>query len=169
MNINVASQQLQQPKFIERLDELLLQTGLNPSCIRLEITERVLINSEKSTNDILTDIRKRRIKLSIDDFGTGYSCLSYLRDLPIDNLKIDRSFINGINSETQSFEIVKTIVSLAHNLGMDAIAEGVETAAQVQQLQALDCQYAQGYLFAKPLTVEAIKDYLPQKLGIINN
>ncbi|MEO1467164.1 MAG: EAL domain-containing protein, partial [Cyanobacteria bacterium J06633_1] len=164
VNVNVACQQFQKPDFVAKLDKILAQTGLNPACLRLEITERVLVDSEINTQSTLTEIKKRQIKLSIDDFGTGYSSLSYLSRLPIDNLKIDRSFIKNINSDLESLEIVKTIITLAHNLGMDAIAEGVETISQAQQLTALDCEYAQGYLFAKPMTVEAVESMV-QKTG----
>ncbi|MEL6579777.1 MAG: EAL domain-containing protein [Cyanobacteria bacterium J06621_12] len=164
VNVNVACQQFQKPDFVAKLDKILAQTGLNPACLRLEITERVLVDSEINTQSTLTEIKKRQIKLSIDDFGTGYSSLSYLSRLPIDNLKIDRSFIKNINSDLESLEIVKTIITLAHNLGMDAIAEGVETISQAQQLTALDCEYAQGYLFAKPMTVEAVESMV-QKIG----
>ena len=162
ISVNVASQQLQEPGFIEKLDKLLLKTSLNPGCLRLEITERVLVDSEQNTQNTLSEIKKRKIKLSIDDFGTGYSSLSYLRRLPIDNLKIDRSFVDSIYSDSESFEIVKTIITLAHTLGMDAIAEGVETVEQVEQLKALGCEYAQGYLFAKPLPAKAIQHFCCQ-------
>ena len=167
ISVNVTSQQLQEPNFIEKLDQLLLTTGLNPRCLRLEITERVLIDSTQNTNNTLLEIKKREIKLGIDDFGTGYSCLNYLRRLPIDNLKIDRSFIDSINSDLESFEIVKTIITLAHNLGLDAIAEGVETLEQVKQLQALGCEYAQGYLFTEPLPLKAIELMLSRDLDDI--
>lgn len=154
VNVNVASQQFQKPDFIDKLDQILAQTSLNPSCLKLEITERVLIDSEINTQLTLTEIKKRQIKLSIDDFGTGYSSLSYLSRLPIDNLKIDRSFIKNISFDRESLEIIKTIITLARNLGMDTIAEGVETLAQAEQLKSLNCEYAQGYLFAQPMTTE---------------
>ncbi|PSB09157.1 GGDEF domain-containing response regulator [Pleurocapsa sp. CCALA 161] len=154
VNVNVASQQFQKPDFIDKLDQILAQTGLNPTCLKLEITERVLINSEINTQLTLTEIKKREIKLSIDDFGTGYSSLSYLSRLPIDNLKIDRSFIKNISCDRESLEIIKTIITLARNLGMETIAEGVETLAQAEQLKSLNCEYAQGYLFAQPMTAE---------------
>ena len=157
ISINVASQQLQEPNFIEKLDKILAETGLNPNCLRLEITERALVDSEHNTNHTLTEIKRRGIKLSIDDFGTGYSSLSYLRRLPIDNLKIDRSFVENINSNTESLEIVKTIITLAQTLKMDAIAEGIETREQRDRLKALGCEYAQGYLFSKPLSVENVE------------
>lgn len=157
MGVNLASQQLQEPNFIEKLDRLLLETGLDGDCLRLEITERVLVDSGHVTQNNLAEIKRRKIKLSIDDFGTGYSSLSYLRRLPIDNLKIDRSFVDGINSDPESFEIVKTIITLAHTLGMDAIAEGVENIAQVERLKALGCEFVQGYLFSEPLEPDAIE------------
>lgn len=163
MSVNLVSQQLQEPQFIQKLDQMLLETGLDSSCLRLEITERVLVDSEESTQNTLAEIKRRKIKLSIDDFGTGYSSLSYLHRLPIDNLKIDRSFVDGINSDTENFEIVKTIITLAHNLGMDAIAEGVETSAQVNRLEALGCEFAQGYLFAKPLETRVIESMLSRQ------
>ena len=167
VNVNVACQQFQQPDFISKLDRVLAQTKLKPSCLRLEITESVLIDSEISTQQTLTEIRKRQIKLSIDDFGTGYSSLSYLSRLPTDNLKIDRSFIKNINDDRESLEIVKTIITLAHNLGMDAIAEGVETVAQAKQLKALECEYVQGYLFAKPMAAAKIELMLQNKSNTV--
>ncbi|WP_072013821.1 GGDEF domain-containing response regulator [Myxosarcina sp. GI1] len=157
ISINVASQQLQEIDFVPRLDEILSDTGLDPSCIKLEITERVLIDSAEVIQNNFAEIRKRKIKLSIDDFGTGYSCLSYLHRLPIDNLKIDRSFIDGINTDRENLEIVKTIITLAHTLGMDAIAEGIETAEQAEKLKTLGCEMAQGYFFAKPLSTQEIE------------
>ena len=157
ISINVASQQLQEPNFIEKIDKILARTGLNPNCLRLEITERALIDSKDNTNQTLAEIKRRGIKLSIDDFGTGYSSLSYLSRLPIDNLKVDRSFVKNINSNPESLEIVKTIITLAQTLNMDAIAEGIETSEQRDRLKALGCEYAQGYLFSKPLSVEDVE------------
>ena len=163
IGVNVSSQQVQEAKFISQLDQLLFKTGLNPACLRLEMTERVLIDSEQSTSNTLAEIKKRQVKLSVDDFGTGYSSLSYLRRLPIDNLKIDRSFIHNINTDSESLEIIRTIITLAQTLGMDAIAEGVETEDQVYALKSLGCEYAQGYLFAKPLSSQAVEKYLAQQ------
>ncbi|MDJ0595583.1 MAG: EAL domain-containing protein [Pleurocapsa sp. MO_226.B13] len=126
ISINVANQQFQQPQFIQKLDEILLATGLNGSYLQLEITESVLVEPGGTIQNILAQIKKRNIKLSIDDFGTGYSCLSYLSCLPIDNLKIDRSFIKHLNCDAENFEIVRTILTLAKTLGIDAISEGIE-------------------------------------------
>lgn len=163
ISVNVASQQLQATDLIEKLDLILAQTGLDSHCLRLEITERLLVDSGQNTKNNLSEIKRRQIKLSIDDFGTGYSSLSYLSRFPIDNLKIDRSFVNAIISDNESLEIVKAIINLAHSLNIETIAEGVETIEQAKHLQDLGCEYAQGYLFAKPLSVEMSEQYLTQK------
>ncbi len=160
ISINVASQQFQQPQFIQKLDEILLATGLNGSYLQLEITESVLVEPGGTIQNILAQIKKRNIKLSIDDFGTGYSCLSYLSCLPIDNLKIDRSFIKHLNCDAENFEIVRTILTLAKTLGIDAISEGIETTEQLTQLKNLGCQFGQGYLFAEPSDVQEIESML---------
>ncbi len=157
MSVNLANQQLQEPEFIEKLDRILQTTGLDGNCLRLEITESVLVEPGGTTNNVFQQIRDRNIKLSIDDFGTGYSSLSYLSRFPIDNLKIDRSFVERMNSDAEDFEIVRTIISLAKTLGMDAISEGVETTQQLDRLKILGCEFGQGYLFAKPLDVPAVE------------
>ncbi|MEL6929164.1 MAG: bifunctional diguanylate cyclase/phosphodiesterase [Cyanobacteria bacterium J06600_6] len=164
MSINVSSQQFQERNFIDKLEQVLLDTGLDPSCLKLEITERVLIESEAVTQKNLQAIEKSEIKLSIDDFGTGYSSFSYLRSLPIDNLKIDRSFIENIDCNQESLEIVKTIITLAHTLGMDTIAEGIETEEQMEILKTMNCEMAQGYYFAKPLSVSAMASWLHDRI-----
>ncbi len=128
--------------------------------MRLEITESVLVQSGGTNKNILAQIKKRNIKLSIDDFGTGYSSLSYLSCFPIDNLKIDRSFIERMNCDGENFEIVRTIITLAKTLGMDAISEGIETPEQLTQLKNLGCQFGQGYLFAEPLDAQEIESML---------
>ena len=157
MSINLACQQLQEPQFIAKLDRILESTGIAGSSLRLEITESALIEPEGGVRDTLEQIRKRNIKLSIDDFGTGYSSLSYLRRFPIDNLKIDRSFIEQMNFDSENLEIVRVIITLAKILGMDAISEGVETVQQLQQLKDLGCEFGQGYLFAKPLSTTEVE------------
>ena len=162
MSINLASQQLQEPLFIDKLDEILQETGLDGNSLGLEITESVLIEPGGSVQKTLNQIRNRNIKLSIDDFGTGYSSLSYLRRFPIDNLKIDRSFIEQMNSDVENFEIVRLIITLAKTLGMDAISEGVETTQQLKQLKDLGCELGQGFLFAKPLTPQDVEALLAQ-------
>jgi diguanylate cyclase (GGDEF)-like protein len=160
MSINLAIQQLQEPDFINKLDQILVETGLDGSSLRLEITESVLIEPEGNIQNTLRKIKNRNIKLSIDDFGTGYSSLSYLRRFPIDNLKIDRSFIHQMNFDSENFEIVRLIITLAKTLGMKTISEGVETSLQLNQLKGLGCEFAQGYLFSIPLAPKEIESML---------
>jgi diguanylate cyclase (GGDEF)-like protein len=160
MSINLAIQQLQEPDFINKLDQILLETGLDGGSLRLEITESVLIEPEGNIQNTLRKIKNRNIKLSIDDFGTGYSSLSYLRRFPIDNLKIDRSFIHQMNFDSENFEIVRLIITLAKTLGMKTISEGVETSLQLNQLKGLGCEFAQGYLFSIPLAPKEIESML---------
>ncbi|HEY9807433.1 MAG TPA: EAL domain-containing protein, partial [Candidatus Obscuribacterales bacterium] len=127
----------------------------NPRYLKLEITESVVMENAEIAAMMLQQLKSIGIQLAIDDFGTGYSSLSYLHRFPIDTLKVDRSFLNRIDVDGENLEIVRTIVTLAWNLGMDVIAEGVETAKQLAQLKALKCEYAQGYFFAKPMNHEA--------------
>ena len=117
----------------------------------------------QETIDTLLQIRAMNIQLSIDDFGTGYSSLSYLYRFPVNTLKIDRSFVSRINSNNENFEIVGAIITLAHALGMDVIAEGVETADQFTQLRKLRCEFGQGYFFSKPLNSASVAAMLPLK------
>ena len=166
VSINVSSEQITEANYIKKLDRILLETGINPGCLRLEITEEMLIDPNVNTQKTLLQIKQRNIKLSIDDFGTGYSSLSYLHRLPIDNLKIDRSLTNKIDRDRESQKIVNTIITLAHTLNIKAIAEGVETKEQLEKLRALGCEFAQGYFFAKPLNVEKVKQMLEKNFSV---
>jgi diguanylate cyclase (GGDEF)-like protein len=154
MSINLSSRQLQQFDLVEKLTEILNAISLDGQYLRLEITETMLMDRSERTMQLLYKLKQQKVQLSIDDFGTGYSSLSYLHRFPIDSLKIDRSFVNLITPDTESCEIVKTIITLAHSLGIKAIAEGVETPHQLAQLKALECDKAQGYFFAKAVNCE---------------
>ncbi|BAU64596.1 response regulator receiver modulated diguanylate cyclase/phosphodiesterase [Stanieria sp. NIES-3757] len=154
LSVNLSSRQIQQFDFVEKLAQILTETGLNGENLRLELTETMLMDRGEKTIELLTQIKQQNIQLSIDDFGTGYSSLSYLHRFPIDTLKIDRSFVSLINAEGENCEIVKTIITLAHSLGMKAIAEGVEMPHQVTHLSRLGCEAAQGYFFSKPLNLQ---------------
>jgi len=112
------------------------------------------MENAQNARNMLLQLRSRNIKLSLDDFGTGYSSLSYLHRFPVNTLKIDRSFVMQMHADDEHFEIVRTIVTLAHTLGMDVIAEGIETAEQLALLKMLNCEQGQGYLFSKPLSKE---------------
>jgi diguanylate cyclase (GGDEF)-like protein len=153
MSVNLSGKQLMQPDLIERIEEVLHESQINPWHLKLEITETVVMENPELAAVTLAKLRSLGVRLSIDDFGTGYSSLSYLNRFPVDTLKIDRSFVTSMNAADENLQIVKTIVTLAGNLGMQVVAEGVETEQQLEQLRSLKCQYGQGYLFAKPLDV----------------
>src|SRR5207248_5720477 len=133
----------------DRLVEILGQTRLDPFCLELELTETSIMENAESAVELLTQIRKLGVKVAIDDFGTGYSSLSYLKRLPIDTVKLDRSFVNGATTHPDDAALVMAIITLAHNLGLKVIAEGVETDEQMNFLRVLSCDEAQGYLFSQ--------------------
>jgi EAL domain-containing protein (putative c-di-GMP-specific phosphodiesterase class I) len=153
MSVNLSGKQLMQPDLIERIEDVLHETQINPWHLKLEITETVVMENPELAAVTLAKLRSLGVRLSIDDFGTGYSSLSYLNRFPVDTLKIDRSFVTSMNAADENLQIVKTIVTLAGNLGMQVVAEGVETEEQLEQLRSLKCQYGQGYLFSRPLEV----------------
>jgi diguanylate cyclase (GGDEF)-like protein len=151
ISVNLSGKQLAQPDLVERIKEVLDETQLMPWHLKLEVTETVVMENPEVAAVTLARLRGLGVLLSIDDFGTGYSSLSYLNRFPLDILKIDRSFISTMNQSDENLQIVKTIVTLAGNLGMQVIAEGVETEEQFLQLKLLKCQYAQGFLFSEPM------------------
>ncbi len=151
MSINVSRKQLGDPQLVPHLQAMLLDTGLNPECLKIEITESALIHDTAAMFETLSRIKATGVKLSMDDFGTGYSSLSCLHQFPIDVLKIDRSFVMQMEGRRNAAGVVRAIVGLAHHLGMQVVAEGLETIEQVAFLQAIECDLGQGYLFAKPL------------------
>jgi EAL domain-containing protein (putative c-di-GMP-specific phosphodiesterase class I) len=159
ISVNLSGKQFSQPDLIQQIEQIIQETNIDPCILKLEITESVLVENAKSVSAMLVKLQALGIRLSIDDFGTGYSSLSYLHQLPIDTLKIDGSFINKIDVNVEKIEIVRTIVALAWNLGIDVVAEGVETNKQMHQVKSLKCDFGQGYFFSKPLdskTAEAL-------------
>ncbi len=165
MSVNLSGIQFTQSNLIEFIDKLLLKVGLKGENLKIEITESMLVDSTKQVIVVLEQLQARNIQLSIDDFGTGYSCFSYLHSLPIDNLKIDRSFINQITGNRKKIGIIRAIVTLARDLGLNVIAEGVETVEQLNILRELGCDYAQGYFFSKPLDTKAVDTFIRNNLG----
>jgi diguanylate cyclase (GGDEF)-like protein len=151
ISVNLSAKQLIEPDLSERITEVLHESQLKPWHLKLEVTESVVMDNPEMAAITLGKLRALGVHLSIDDFGTGYSSLSYLNRFPLDILKIDRSFIATMNESDENLQIVKTIVTLAGNLGMEVIAEGVETEEQLAQLRLLKCQYAQGFLFSEPM------------------
>ncbi|MGK7961254.1 PAS domain S-box protein [Crocosphaera sp.] len=158
--VNLSSKQLKYTNLIDTIDQILEGTQLDSKNLKLEITETLLMENLQAATEILLKIQEREIEICLDDFGTGYSSLSYLHRFPVNTLKIDRSFVMRMEPNNENAEIVRAIVHLAHILGLDIIAEGVETALQLAQLRWLDCEQGQGYFFAKPLPPEAVEDLL---------
>jgi EAL domain-containing protein (putative c-di-GMP-specific phosphodiesterase class I) len=155
ISVNLSSKQFAHSDLLDQIIKTLDVTGLDPHSLKLEITESIVMENIDVATGMLEQLRGLGVELSIDDFGTGYSSLSYLHRLPIDTLKIDRSFVNRMVESNENKEIVRTIIMLAQNLGMGVIAEGVETREQVEQLRELNCPSGQGYLFSKPLDTES--------------
>lgn len=151
LSINLSGKQFSQPDLVEQIQQILQETGLKARSLKLEITESVIMENAESATAMLLQLQALGIELYMDDFGTGYSSLSYLHHFPVDTLKIDRSFVNRIGVDDESSKIVQTLITLAHILGMNVIAEGVETMEQLLQLKELGCEYGQGYFFSKPL------------------
>jgi diguanylate cyclase (GGDEF)-like protein len=155
--VNVSARQLKQKDFVSRLVEILDESELDPSSLELELTETSIMENPESAVRVLADIRRMGVKIAIDDFGTGYSSLSYLRHLPIDTVKLDRSFVNGATAHPDHAALVMAIITLAHNLRLQVIAEGVETEEQLNFLRLLRCDQGQGYFFDKPTSADRIK------------
>jgi EAL domain-containing protein (putative c-di-GMP-specific phosphodiesterase class I) len=151
VSINISGKEFARPDLLAQISRTLSETGLTGSHLELEITEGLLMEHPDATTERLQHLRAFGMRLSIDDFGTGYSSLTRLHRFPVTTLKIDRSFVAGMGGNGENMEIVKAIVALAHNLGLDVIAEGIETGSQLAQLRRLGCEYGQGYYFAKPL------------------
>jgi predicted signal transduction protein with EAL and GGDEF domain len=154
--VNISAKQFAQPYLVSQVTQILNESGLGPVNLNLELTESVTMRDEERTTRILSELKSLGVRLCIDDFGTGYSSLSYLRRFALDIMKIDRSFVSAMLENSESQEIVKTILSLGNNLGMGIVAEGVETHEQADLLRSLGCEYAQGYFFSKPLDSDEV-------------
>jgi diguanylate cyclase (GGDEF)-like protein len=160
VSVNLSVKQFNQPGLVEDIANLLAESQLPPRCLKLEITESVFSDNIEAAVGLLTQLRELGVQLSIDDFGTGYSSLSYLQRFPIDTLKIDRSFVTQMMENEENLAIVRTIVALAQNLGMDVVAEGVETEDQLKLLRKLECENGQGYLFSTPLGGQQLDQFI---------
>jgi diguanylate cyclase (GGDEF)-like protein/PAS domain S-box-containing protein len=165
MSVNVSSLQLNQPDFVARVREALVQGQLAASQLTLEVTESVLMNNIEGAIPILEELRRMGVTLSIDDFGTGYSSLNYLATLPIDALKVDRSFVDRMTRDGHGNEIVKAIFKLGQALRKDVYAEGIETGTQLLLLQELGCEYGQGYLLSRPLDAGTVAPAMAGRLA----
>jgi EAL domain-containing protein (putative c-di-GMP-specific phosphodiesterase class I) len=158
--VNFSAKQFMQPDLADQVDQILRETGLYPKSLHIEFTEGVAIQDPERTALILKKLKALGISSSVDDFGTGYSSLGYLSCLSLDILKLDRSFVSAMENNNESRKIARAIISLAHNLGMDVVAEGVETAEQANEFRSLGCKYAQGYFFSKPMSQDCVEALL---------
>jgi EAL domain-containing protein (putative c-di-GMP-specific phosphodiesterase class I) len=158
--VNLSARQLSDPDLVAMVEGALRLREIDPSLLLLEITETALMADPAGALESLTALKNLGVGLAVDDFGTGYSSLTYLKKFPIDELKIDRSFINGLGADSGDSAIVGSCIGLAHAVGIRAVAEGVETSGQVQTLVDMDCDLAQGYHFARPMPAPLLKEWL---------
>jgi EAL domain-containing protein (putative c-di-GMP-specific phosphodiesterase class I) len=160
LGVNVSPRQLRDPAFATAVAGALMDSGLRPERLIVEITETALMGSDRATASTLAELREVGVQLVLDDFGTGFSSLSMLKERPIDGIKIDRSFVAGLPADTSSGAIVAAVVGMAHALGHSVTAEGIETSEQHAFLQALGCDLAQGYLLARPMPFAELEGWL---------
>jgi len=160
LSVNVSGRQLTDGRFADDVAAVLAETGLPAQALTLELTETVLMDDPADSHRRLSELKRLGVRLAIDDFGTGYSSLAYLRQFPVDELKIDKSFIDTIGVAEADFAIVRTVIELARILGLRTTAEGIETRLQADLLRRLDCTSGQGYYFARPLDVGKVADFL---------
>ncbi len=159
ISVNISAKQFSEPDLNHQISQVLQETGLDASSLKLELTESILMENAESTVAILQQIKAMKVQLYMDDFGTGYSSLSYLHRFPIERLKIDRSFIDLMELEGETPAIVQAIITLAHNLGMNVTAEGIEKVEQLQKLKKLGCEYGQGYFFSRPVEAVTVETF----------
>jgi EAL domain-containing protein (putative c-di-GMP-specific phosphodiesterase class I) len=160
VSVNVSARQLDADAFVEEVADALSETGLNAASLTLEITETALMRDTEAATQRLRDLKSLGVRIAIDDFGTGYSSLAYLRQFPVDALKIDRSFISGVAATNQSEALIHTLVQLGKALGLETLGEGIEEDAQLQNLRRAQCDLGEGFLFARPLDPAAIERLL---------
>jgi EAL domain-containing protein (putative c-di-GMP-specific phosphodiesterase class I) len=166
--VNLSGRQFAQPALAQTITDILAQTGLAPHLLELEITESTLIQDTQASIAALNALTQLGIRISIDDFGTGYSSLSYLKSFPINAIKIDQSFVRDIHTDPDDAAIVSAIIAMAKSLGMETIAEGVETNEQLAFLQLRECDSMQGFLFSKPVNGNTLKQLLQSGKNLSN-
>jgi EAL domain-containing protein (putative c-di-GMP-specific phosphodiesterase class I) len=160
MAVNVSHVQFREPDFVEKLVNAMLRHSVNPANVEIELTESVAIDNIDLIEQKLSAVRSAGVRIAIDDFGTGYSSLNILRQMNVDRLKIDRAFVSGDDSQNEDYSIAGMVIQLAKQLGLETIAEGIETEAQREKLLSLGCGDGQGYFFAKPLPCEQFEAFL---------
>jgi EAL domain-containing protein (putative c-di-GMP-specific phosphodiesterase class I) len=169
MSVNVSARQLERTEFVEEVRAALHDSAMDPKMLTLEITETVLMRKPEATARLLNELKALGVRIAVDDFGTGYSSLAYLRRFPVDSLKIDRTFITGLELSSEERALTRTLIQLGKALGLQTLAEGVERHGQVRELQREGCDLAQGFLFARPLTADALEGFLRGNLGLSGN
>ena len=157
VSVNVSVRQFRQPDFVEQVLHTLNVTGANPARLKLELTESLLLSDVEDIIARMEHLRRYGVGFTLDDFGTGYSSLSYLKRLPLDQIKIDQSFVRDLQTDPNDAAIVRTILALAHSLDLEVVAEGVETTGQLEFLQRHGCKAFQGYLFGRPMPAELLE------------
>ncbi len=160
ISVNLSAKLFLQPNLLAQIDQIIYETKVNPAFLELEITESVFMENNVDVKTTLQELKERKIKLTMDDFGTGYSSLSYLHNFPLNTLKIDKSFLNLMQDNHENMGLVPAMISIAHSMGMKAIAEGVETSEQLSQIRDLNCNFAQGNLFSTPMEPQLILDFM---------
>jgi len=160
--VNVSAQEFRRRNFVSMIKDLVKKSGLKPESLTLELTERVLVEDSQSVIKILDSLKEFGVQISIDDFNTGYSSLNYIKQFPIDTLKIDRSFVTGLPNKREDCAIAKTIIDLARGLKKHVVAEGVETMGQLKFLYENHCNGVQGYLFSQPVPALSMQEILSQ-------
>jgi EAL domain-containing protein (putative c-di-GMP-specific phosphodiesterase class I) len=150
MAINLSTRQLRDPRLVDRVADSLVRHDLDPGALVLEITESVLLDDGPRPRDAIAGLRRLGVGVAIDDFGTGFSSLAYLSRMPVDELKIDRSFVAALGTDGRSTAIVKAMIAMAHALDLRVVAEGVERSEQFERLRDMGCDYAQGHLWSRP-------------------
>src|SRR5262249_49280185 len=165
VSVNLSPIQFSSPNLLQMIESTLKETGLAPSRLEFEITERIFMEDNASTLTTLRRIKELGVRISLDDFGTGYSSLSYLRSFPFDKIKVDRSFVSDLKENSDHIVIVQAVVSIARALGMATTAEGVETEEQQKFLTTLGCDEVQGYLYSAPVPIERVPDLIAKWNG----
>jgi EAL domain-containing protein (putative c-di-GMP-specific phosphodiesterase class I) len=164
MFVNASGRQVASPQFPREVRDIAARSGMRPGTLGLEVTESVLIEEADSPMAVLNKLRSHGLRLVLDDFGRGYSSLSYLKHLPLDGMKIDRSFTHGLTGDLKDVVIMRALVDMAHALGMSVVVEGVESTLQADELRRLGCRHVQGFLFSRPQPAATITAFLDERL-----
>ncbi len=165
LSLNVSPRTMRDARFVDRVQEALVRAGIEPHWLTLEITESVMVSERERSLRELARLRRLGCRISIDDFGTGYSSMAYLKSLPVDEIKIDKSFVSELGENPKDEIIVRSIIDLAHRFGLSVTAEGVETDEAWALLTSIGCDVVQGFRLARPLTVEALDAWASQRAG----